>query len=63
MDNYFIVREYGWTESSDSKVNVELFVDKVESDLQFNEGEEIPFVRHGPMLEADLEEINMQCDF
>ena len=63
MDNYFIVREYGWTKSYDSEVNAEQFANEVESDLQSNEGEEIPFVRHGPMLEADLEEINMQCDF
>ena len=43
LDNYFTAREYGWTESSDSEVSVELFVDEVKSDLQSSEGEEIPF--------------------
>ena len=63
LDNYFTAREYGWTESSDSEVSAELFVDEVKSDLQSSEGEEIPFAWHGPVLKADLEEINMQRNF
>ena len=32
MEDYFTVKEYGWTESSDSKVSYELFADKIEID-------------------------------
>ena len=63
MEDYFTAREYGWTESSDSKVSYELFADKIEIDPQSCEGEEVPFARHGLVLEVDPKEISMQHDF
>ena len=63
MEDYFTAREYDWIESNDSKVNSELFADEIETDPQSSEGEEVPFARHGPVLEVDPKEINMQHDF
>lgn len=63
MDDYFTTREYGWTKSSKSKVNLELFADEIEIDPQSSEREEVPFARHGLVLEVDPKEISMQLDF
>ena len=63
MDDQFTAREYGWIESSGSEVSSDPFADKTESDFQSNEGDEIPFARHGPIIEANPEEVNMQRDF
>ena len=41
----------------------DLFADEVESELQTSDEEELPFARHGPVLEADLEELSNQRDF
>lgn len=63
MEDYFTAREYGWTKSSDSKVSSELFANEIEANPQSSEGEEVPFARHGPVLEVDPKEISMQHDF
>lgn len=57
------VREYGWTQSSDSDVSAELFAKEVESEYRSNEEDEVPFARHGPIVEANLEELANQREF
>nr|POE93700.1 hypothetical protein CFP56_31260 [Quercus suber] len=63
MDDHFTTREYGWTESSGSNISNDPFADDTESNQQSFEGDEIPFARQGPIIEADPEEVNMQRDF
>lgn len=63
MDDHFTTKEFDWTDSNDSEGSIEPFVDETKLDLQSNEGDEVPFASHGPIIEADLEEINMQRDF
>lgn len=63
MDDPVNVRDYGWTESSDSDISGERFADEVESVGQSSEDGEVPFARHGPIIEADTEEISVQRDF
>uniref|UniRef100_A0A7N2RCH7 CCHC-type domain-containing protein n=1 Tax=Quercus lobata TaxID=97700 RepID=A0A7N2RCH7_QUELO len=63
MDDPILSREFGWTESSESDVSDVPFASDVDSDLQSSEEDEVPFARHGPLLEADLEELCMQCEF
>ena len=40
-----------------------LFADEVDSDFQSSEEDEVPFARHGPLLEADTEELSMHREF
>ena len=63
MDDPFDPREFGWTECSESGFSNDLFADEVESKLQTSDEEELPFARHGPVLEANLEELSNQRDF
>ena len=63
MDDPFNPREIGWTESSESSFSNDLFADEVELELQTSNEEELPFARHGPILEADPEELSNQRDF
>ena len=37
--------------------------EEIESDLQSYDEDEVPFARHGPVLEADFEEVAIQRDF
>ena len=57
------VREYGWVESSDSDVTAKLFANEVELDYWSSEEDEVPFARHGPIVEANLEELANQREF
>lgn len=56
------VREYRWTDSSESGASAELFADELEFDYQSSE-EEIPFAGHGPIVEPPISEVETQCDF
>ena len=40
-----------------------LFADEVGSDFQSSEEDEVPFARHGPLLEADTEVMSMHREF
>lgn len=59
MDNPFNFRDFGWTESSGSDSRADLFADEVESDFHPGDGEEIPFARHGPVVEPDHDEVSI----
>ena len=63
MDDPFDPREFGWTECSESNFSNDLFAHEVESELQTSDEKELPFARHGPVLEADPEELSNQRDF
>ena len=63
MDDPILSREFGWTESSESDVSDDPLADEVDSDFQSSEEDEVPFARHGPLLEADTEELSMQREF
>lgn len=54
---------FGWTDSSSSDISSDLFVEELESDLLPSEEEEVPFARHGPVVEPDLEVLATQRDF
>ena len=48
---------------SQSDVSTSLFVEESDLASQASEDEEPPFARHGPVLEAGFENIDMQRDF
>lgn len=57
------IREYGWTQSSNSDVSAKLFAEEVESEYRSNEEDKVPFARHGPIVEANPEELANQREF
>ena len=63
MDDLFNFWEFGWTESSGSDTNANLFTDEVDSDLCSSDDEEIPFARHGLVIEPNHKEVTIQQDF
>ena len=63
MGDQFLVREFGWTESSGSKVSAGPFIEDSEASSQPSEDSETPFAQHGLVLEVDSENIHMQRDF
>ena len=63
MDDPFNFWEFGWTESSGSDTNADLFVDEVKFDLYSSDDEEIPFAWHGPVIEPNHKEVTIQRDF
>ena len=63
MGDQIPAREYAWTESSGSDISVGPFTEESDDSSQFNDGYETPFARHGPVIEADTENLNMQREF
>ena len=63
MDDHIVPREVGWTDSSNSDISSNLFVEELELDLLPSEENEVPFTRHGPVVEPDLEDLATQRDF
>lgn len=63
IGDYFVARDFVWSESSGLNVSTSPFVEESNSNSQANEDGETRFVRHGRILEADLENIDMQCNF
>ena len=63
MDDNIAPREVGWTDSSNSDIILDLFTEELESNLLPSEEEEVPFVRHGLLVELDLEDLVIQRDF
>nr|POE49717.1 hypothetical protein CFP56_31169 [Quercus suber] len=63
MENHIQVREYGWTDNSDSDFSADLFVEEQESNLLSSEDSETPFARHGPIVDPDPKEIVIQHNF
>ena len=60
MDDNIAPREVGWTDSSDSDIISNLFTEELESNLLPSEEEEVPFARHGLVVELDIEDLVIQ---
>lgn len=63
MDSSVEAREYGWIDSSDSNYKTDLFIEEYDSDLLSSDDDEVPFARHGPIVEPDLANLASQRDF
>ena len=63
MDNNINVREYGWTDSSDSNFSIDLFEEEMEPDLLSSDEDEVPFARHGPLVILDAKDVASQREF
>nr|POE60197.1 hypothetical protein CFP56_25397 [Quercus suber] len=62
MDHNIEVREYGWTDSSDTNYCRDMTTEEMESDLLSSE-DEIPFARHGPIIRPDQQDVAAQREF
>lgn len=58
MGDSFTTREFQWTESSGGP-----FAADLDSSSQYSDEDESPFVRHGHVIEADPDNVDMQRDF
>ena len=63
IGDHFPAREFGWTKSSGSEIGVGPFVEECDASSQESEGSEVPFARHGLVLEVDAKNLHMQRDF
>ena len=63
MGDHFAACDFGWFESSGSNVSTSLFVEEFDSASQNSDDGETPFVRHGPVLKVDPENVDMQREF
>ena len=63
MGDPFTARNFGWSESSGLEVSSGRFVEESDSDSLDSEDNEAPFARHGHVLEADHENVDMQRGF
>ena len=63
MDDNIAPREIGWTDSVDSNIISDLFVEELELDLLLSEEEEVPFARNWLVVEPNLEDLVIQRDF
>ena len=63
MGDQFPAREFGRSESSGFDISVGPFSEDSDDSSQTSDDFESPFARHGPVLEADTENLNMQRDF
>ena len=63
MDDNIAPRESGWTDSVDSNIISDLFIEELELDLLLNEEEEVPFARNWLVVEPNLEDLVIQRDF
>ena len=59
----FAARNFGWSESSGSEMSSGPFIEESDSVSLVSEDDEAPFARHGPVLESDHENVDMQCEF
>lgn len=62
MDNNIEVREYGWTDSSDTKYSRDMSTEEMESNL-LSSDDEIPFARHGHIIRPDQDDVVAQREF
>lgn len=63
MDDFFNAREYRWTENSDSEISNDPLAEDLESDSRSSGGNDVPFARHGPLIEADPFDLSNQREF
>ena len=62
MGDHIPAREYGWTESSGSDTSVGPFTEDTDASSQTSDQNETPFALHGPVLEAEMDNLNIQRD-
>jgi len=62
MDNNIEVREYGWTDSSDTKYSRDMSTEEMESDL-LSSDDKIPFARHGHIIRSYQDDVAAQREF
>lgn len=63
MGDHITIREFEWTESNGLDVSGGPFAVDSDSSSQNSDAKETPFTRHGPMIEADPDSVDMQRDF
>ena len=63
MDDNIAPREIGWTDSVDSNIISDLFIEELELDLLLSEEEEVPFARNWLVVEPNLEDLVIHRDF
>ena len=63
MDDNIAPRESGWTDSVDSNIISDLFIEELELDLLLSEEEEVLFARNWLVVEPNLEDLVIQRDF
>ena len=63
VDDHIVPRKVGWIDSSSSDISFDLFAEELESNLLPSEKGEVPFARHGPVVEPNLEDLATQRDF
>ena len=63
MRDPFAACNFGWSKSSGSEVSSGPLIEESKSDSLGSEDDEAPFARHGPVLEADHENVDMQREF
>lgn len=63
MDDIFTTREYGWTECNGSKNSSDPLVEETKLDSGSSGDQDIPFSRHGPIIDDDLADLANQKEF
>ena len=57
MDDNIVLREYGWTDTSDTYYSVDLVVEEMESNLISSDEEETPLSKHEPHIRPNADDI------
>lgn len=60
MGDHFADFNFGWSKSNGSEVSFGPFIEEFNSDSLVSEDGEAPFARHGLVLEADPENVDMK---
>ena len=60
MGDSSIIRDFAWIKSSGSDDGEDPFVDESDFSSQNSDDLKVPFARHGPLLEVDLDLVHMQ---
>ena len=63
MGDHFAACNFGWSEISGSEVSSGPFIKEFDSNSLVNEDGEALFARHGSVLVADLENVDMQQEY
>lgn len=60
MGDSSVLMDFAWIESSGSDDGEDPFVDESDQSSLSTDDLEVPFVRHGPLIEVDPDSVNMQ---
>ena len=63
MGDHFAACNFGWSEISGSEVSSGPFIKEFDSNSLVNKDGEALFARHGSVLVADLENVDMQQEY